>query len=218
MAAVPTTKNTVKLPVFQCGDKGLESALNILARAIEGINVPDVRLPAGAGTMEWSGNDVLLRPAQRITSNSPSPWTPKFESDGTQQSLVSFHLGTINGVVPANWSQKHQMPQLTEGQFKYITLTVTTQSGGVTGSTISLEDTPVTEERIAKSVPPTQFEVVLGVLYTGGFFMNVNYNLQALATVAFQELRIPVGPGESPKDNWYVWQVGAMSVNQTLYS
>jgi hypothetical protein len=208
MAITPTTQNNLKLPVYQCADKGLESALNTLARAIEAIRIPDVRLPTGAGTMEWDGKSVLIRPSERKTMSRLAPWSPVFEASSTpNSSLVSFRLGTINGVVPSNWSVKHPLTTLQPDEFKYVILTVTTESGAVTGATISLDTDPVTEEVIAKSIPPTQFKVVLGVLWQGGFAMTVDYNLQALATVSFTENRIPVGAGESPTDNWYVWQI-----------
>ena len=203
---VPTFQNNKKLPTFQCSDKGLEHALNLLARSIEGIVIPDVRLPQGSGTMEWDGKNVLLRPQSYAPPTTKYPWYPIFHA-GETDTEVSFSIGTINNVVPGNWSAKHVIGTLGVGVYKYVTLTVTTASGAVSGATISLEDAPVTTDAVTKNLPPTEFQLVLGVIWDGGFQMVITQNLQALASVVFVEEKASVGVGELAYDNWYRWQV-----------
>lgn len=207
MAVVPTFKNNSKLPVYECADKGLQQALNTLARAIESLSIPDVRLTSGAGTMEWNGSDVLLRPSTPVTNQSRPPWSPVYHSDENGESQVSFSAGTINNVIASNWNAKFSLNITEPEQYKFVVLTVTSASGIVTNATLSLESTPVTTDFVSKGVPPTMFKYTLGVFWLSGYQMLVDHNLQASGEVVFTESRTAITPGDIGYDNWYRWHV-----------
>lgn len=207
MPVVPTFKNTTKLPVYDCPDKGLANALNTLARAIEQLTIPDVRLPAGDGTMEWNGGDVLLRPARKVDNSNIKPWTPIFSATEDNQPQVTFAAGTINNVIPSNWNQVFNLGVLAPNTYKYIVLVVETVSGQLTGATLELKDITASQDQITKSIPPTGFEYPLGVIWSNGHQMLVTENLHAYGEIVFEENRSTLVAGDRGQDSWYRWRV-----------
>jgi hypothetical protein len=210
MSAPASSRKSIKLPKFQSADKGLEEALNMLKDAIEGLTVPDIKI--AGGTQDWTSDSVTLRPdASNKTPQlvgTKAPWTPTFEYvDGDW--TVRFHLGTVNGVAPSNWNDKHVIPpQPALGDpewIKYALLTVTTSDGRVTGAVISLSDTAPTEDTVTQDVPPADFVVLLGVILFKSSYMIEVTNLNYQATAVFIESKADPVEGAEPFHRWWRW-------------
>lgn len=110
----PKHLNKLVLPKFKSSDKGLEDALNTLARAIENIEIPDVRLVGG--TMEWTGGQMLLTPEATniaaeerkvpltILSTRPAYIPASEVLPGTGSRRFYIEWGVVNEMLATNWS------------------------------------------------------------------------------------------------------------------
>lgn len=149
-----STGQKIKIPRFSSTDKSLEEALNLLGKAIESIHVPDVKLLGG--TMEWSGNAVLMRPDPvrpgtgsaapvipplTIVSSRPAyipePTTPVAE--GYARYYVTW--GFADNKLPTNWNDYFDVDL--SGDTRYFELKVYLNPSGynITSSCEIVEDT-----------------------------------------------------------------------------
>lgn len=211
MAFKPNYSEKRKLPRFTSADKGLESALNLLAAAIESITVPDINV--SGGNIAWTNESVTITPpAPRIApagDTTLDPWEPTFTpSNVAGQWKVKFNLGTINGVVPTNWNDIHDLGNV-DDIFKFVILTIITSSGAVSSCTISIAaSAPATPDPVEEDSPPTSFTVVLGVVGANKAHMIWKTNLNAVGAVVFVTSISPAVGGE-PFVRWWRWNVSA---------
>lgn len=163
---------------------------------------------AGGGINHFFGGTVITPPrkAKRGGSSTYVPWRPSFFTEGTPEAPVykcRFNLGTVNNVPAGNWNDKFTLPS--DDSLKFVVITVTTESGKVTGVTISLDTAAPTEDSIAKDTPPVEFKVVLGAVGKQTGKMIVNVNLDMIAQEVFRETKTAPAVGGEPFSRWWRW-------------
>lgn len=163
---------------------------------------------AGGGINHFFGGTVITPPrkAKRGGSSTYVPWRPSFFTEGTPEAPVykcRFNLGTVNNVPAGNWNDKFTLPS--DDSLKFVVITVTTESGKVTGVTISLDTAAPTEDSIAKDTPPVEFKVVLGAVGKQTGKMIVAVNLDMIAQEVFRETKTAPAVGGEPYSRWWRW-------------
>jgi len=163
---------------------------------------------AGGGINHFFGGTVITPPrkAKRGGSSTYVPWRPSFFTEGTPEAPVykcRFNLGTVNNVPAGNWNDKFTLPS--DDSLKFVVITVTTESGKVTGVTISLDTAAPTEDSIAKDTPPVEFKIVLGAVGKQTGKMIVAVNLDMIATEIFKETKTAPAVGGEPFSRWWRW-------------
>lgn len=163
---------------------------------------------AGGGINHFFGGTVITPPrkAKRGGSSTYVPWRPSFFTEGTPEAPVykcRFNLGTVNNVPAGNWNDKFTLPS--DDSLKFVVITVTTESGKVTGVTISLDTAAPTEDSIAKDTPPVEFKIVLGAVGKQTGKMIVNVNLDMIAQEVFRETKTAPAIGGEPYSRWWRW-------------
>lgn len=163
---------------------------------------------AGGGINHFFGGTVITPPrkAKRGGSSTYVPWRPSFFTEGTPEAPVykcRFNLGTVNNVPAGNWNDKFTLPS--DDSLKFVVITVTTESGKVTGVTISLDTAAPTEDSLAKDTPPVEFKIVLGAVGKQTGKMIVNVNLDMIAQEVFRETKTAPAVGGEPYSRWWRW-------------
>jgi hypothetical protein len=163
---------------------------------------------AGGGINHFFGGTVITPPrkAKRGGSSTYVPWRPSFFTEGTPEAPVykcRFNLGTVNNVPAGNWNDKFTLPS--DDSLKFVVITVTTESGKVTGVTISLDTAAPTEDSIAKDTPPVEFKIVLGAVGKQTGKMIVTVNLDMIAQEVFRETKTAPAVGGEPYSRWWRW-------------
>lgn len=163
---------------------------------------------AGGGINHFFGGTVITPPkkSKRVGSSTYVPWRPSFFTEGTPDAPVykcRFNLGTVNNVPAGNWNDKFTLPS--DDSLKFVVITVTTESGKVTGVTISLDTAAPTEDSIAKDTPPVEFKVVLGAVGKQTGKMIVAVNLDMIAQEVFRETKTAPAVGGEPFSRWWRW-------------
>lgn len=190
------------------------------ANAFRDMNVPgDPRLlsaierrtpgVAGGGINHFFGGTVITPPRKAKRGAAASayiPWKPSFFTEGTPEAPVykcRFNLGTVNNVPAGNWNDPFTLPS--DDSLKFVVITVTTESGKVTGVTISLDTAAPTEDSIAKDTPPVEFKIVLGAVGKQTGKMIVTVNLDMVAQEIFRETKTAPAVGGEPYSRWWRW-------------
>jgi len=163
---------------------------------------------AGGGINHFFGGTVITPPrkAKRGGSSTYVPWRPSFFTEGSSEAPVykcRFNLGTVNNVPAGNWNDKFTLPS--DDSLKFVVITVTTESGKVTGVTISLDTAAPTEDSIAKDTPPVEFKIVLGAVGKQTGKMIVAVNLDMIAQEVFRETKTAPAVGGEPYSRWWRW-------------
>jgi hypothetical protein len=185
----PSHLTKPKLPKFQSPDKGLEDALNMLARAIESIEIPDIRLTNG--NMAWSGRNLLLTPdftpvKQQDTrippltivgtrpAYIPEPATPT--PTGSRRFWITW--GSINNRILTNWDQAITVPTGSNGT-KFIVLKVDlapTDSELVTSATWEMWNSSTEKTSpnwVANGNRPSHYYIMLGSIIVNNGAVNI---------------------------------------------
>ena len=139
----------------------------------------------------------------------PNPWQPKFiiNTETIPNSYkVRFNLGTVNQVPATNWNDEHTLSS-DEEDIKFVILTISTNSGKVSGVAISVEANAPDEDEISKDVPPVAFKVVLGAITNNTSKMIVTDNIQAAAVEVFRQGKSAPTKGSESFTRWWRWQV-----------
>jgi len=163
---------------------------------------------AGGGINHFFGGTVITPPrkAKRGGSSTYVPWRPSFFTEGSSEAPVykcRFNLATVNNVPAGNWNDKFTLPS--DDSLKFVVITVTTESGKVTGVTISLDTAAPTEDSIAKDTPPVEFKIVLGAVGKQTGKMIVAVNLDMIAQEVFRETKTAPAVGGEPYSRWWRW-------------
>lgn len=111
---------------------------------------------------------------------------------------------TVNQVVPNNY--------LTVGTGstaapKYLSLAITATAGRVTSVALQSGASPGSSPPVLQNVPPSSFEIPLGVIGTDGLYYKFVAAKPILVSpvVAYESDRIAPIPGLSPRDQWWTW-------------
>lgn len=164
---------------------------------------------AGGGINHFFGGTVITPPKKSKRGSAAStyiPWKPSFFTEGTPEAPIykcRFNLGTVNNIPAGNWNDSFTLPS--DDSLKFAIITVTSESGKVTGVTISLETSAPTEDSIAKETPPTSFEMVLGAVGKSSGKMIISDNLQMAAVEIYKETKTAPAVGGEPFSRWYRW-------------
>lgn len=163
---------------------------------------------AGGGINHFFGGTIITPPkkSRRGAASTYVPWRPSFFTEGTPEAPVykcRFNLGTVNNVPAGNWNDKFTLPS--DDSLKFVVITITTESGKVTGVTISLDTAAPTEDSIAKDTPPVEFKIVLGAVGRQVGKMIVDVNLDMIAQEVFRETKTAPAVGGEPYSRWWRW-------------
>lgn len=162
---------------------------------------------AGGGINHFFGGTVITSPkSKRGPGSGYVPWKPVFFTEGTPEAPIykcRFNLGTVNNVPAENWNDIFTLPS--DDSLKFVVITISTESGKVTGVTISLDVAAPTEDSISKDTPPVEFKVVLGAVGKQIGKMIVAVNLDMIAMEVFRETVTTPAIGGEPFSRWWRW-------------
>ena len=171
-------------------------------------------IAGGTGSINHFFGGVVMTPKKSRKGGGAAstyiPWKPKFftVNTGTAEAPVyvykcRFNLGTVNNVPAGNWNDAFTLPS--DDSLKFVVITVTTESGKVTGVDISLDTAAPTEDSVAKDAPPVEFKVVLGAVGKQEGKMIVAVNLDMIAQEIFKETKTVPAVGGEPFSRWWRW-------------
>lgn len=182
------------------------------------VTIPNRPIAVG-GLLSWAkavnmalrqlrDRSIVVNGASRPSSSRSDyiPWDANLFTEGAEPSItykVRFNLGTLNNVAASNWDSEHTLPDATTARF--VILEVTSADGKVTGLTISLSATPLTEDFVNKDVPPTTHKILLGVISGTSKKMIETTNLNAEAAEIFRESKVAPAVGAEPFSRWWRW-------------
>lgn len=127
--------------------------------------------------------------------------------------------GTVNGLVPSNPFSPISCP----GNLTFVSLRCQTDSFQVNTAAWNAGTTPPTPPLAIKGAPPTQFDVLIGIVkqITNGTTTSyqwfriwpVNFNVVAIPQPWIGTDRDDPEPGQTPQETWYTWSVVAGVIN-----
>jgi len=133
----------------------------------------------------------------------------EFYSGGTSVSpWCGLRAGTINGVIPTNWSTTFALPQATTaGYVKYINLNCNTDGKQVTQVEIALENNPPLPPSNYPSVAPVTFSICSHLIYNGTSYRLIGPSpIVAMTREAIKvEKDTTLTFGEYPFIIYYTW-------------
>jgi hypothetical protein len=113
---------------------------------------------------------------------------------------------TLNGVVPSNWATTGSGSKTAA---KYISLNCTATTGKITSVAIGASAAPVEAPGVLESLPPTAFDVPIGVIGTDGVFYKFVQARPFVAQpiVSFTSDRAVPVIGLAPRIQWWTWSI-----------
>lgn len=121
---------------------------------------------------------------------------------------VSFHPGTINGMLPTNWATTFSF---SPGQANYVYLACEANSGAVASAMLQVGVNPPLPIGVQQGYPQLNFNVVLGILSSTGSWLRA-IGPSALTAKPIEVLRTEkptYAPGEFPFNLFYSWEVSS---------
>lgn len=136
------------------------------------------------------------------TSNHPFKITSV--AQGEEQYVIRVNAGTINGILPSNWSNDFTV----EIETYYVVLNVSASSNQIVSSMLSIDSSPPQNEQApVKWGLPSEFKVVVGIVLGSRVWQVVFNNLSYISSKRITTNRESPQAGQLPYDNWYVWQL-----------
>lgn len=154
-------------------------------------NGPSVNVLAGGGT-----------PSSAPASSSA------FDVDVTPYGSgyrLTVKPGTINGLLPSNYSITHTTASQSASVF--LLLTAETVNGEVSNASLSFADTIAPHIVAAAAMPPSSFAWTLGMLVGGKWYKLVGGSLAATPAEVFRVAKSDYVPGALPYEAYYTWRV-----------
>ena len=135
-----------------------------------------------------------------------SPWDILISFTGGGSYTYRLVPSTVNGVVPNNYTITGTGTVSSE---KYISLSVTATVGRITSVSLASASSPTESPTVLQSLPPSEFDIALGVIGTDGKFYKFVAGLPIVAstTVSFESDRTTAIPGLSPRVQWWTWEM-----------
>jgi len=136
--------------------------------------------------------------------SSYSPWDIIVTMTGGGNYDYILIPSTINGVVPDNYSLTGTGDTSSQ---KFIYLSVEATDGRITLVELHSAIVPTDAPDVLQSLPPSSFNVPIGVINTDGIYYKFVAGLPIIATptVSFESDRTPPVPGLSPRIQWWTW-------------
>lgn len=178
------------------------TTLNKILRELESLRITQVvggtfrKLPQGTEIIvpTQAPSAPLVHPFQIVSGQTAKDAPYK----------VVIRPGTLNNVVASNWDIE---TNVSEGQLRYVVLTVTATNNAVISTSLSFDSSPPTgEQSPQKWALPTEFKVLIGMVQPPKVFQIVTDNLSFNASKRITTDRSNPAIGQLPYDNWYVWQ------------
>ena len=134
------------------------------------------------------------------------PWDVIITKENGGNYTYQLIPSTINGVVPNNFTDIWSGNTSSE---KYLYLSVSTTSGRITSVSFNSSPTPTESPAVLQSLPPSSFDVAIGVIGTDGIYYKFVNSSPIVATpeVSFESDRSPPVPGLSPRIQWWTWVI-----------
>lgn len=113
--------------------------------------------------------------------------------------------GQINSVIPSNYLS---LPDIADTGTFYFVLSVTTVDGQIATASVDLVGSPPSGIPVTLGVPPTAFDVLLGVVQDGVWFRTTGVGNKT--ATPFETYRVGIinpAPGTLPYDIYYSWSV-----------
>lgn len=204
MPRPPRASGVTPGPVTPSSWNALVDCIEELERRINGSMPADsadigYRRSTQGGITAW-----IKRRSKGGGSSTRHPWQPAFFKDG-EIFKCRFNLGTVNQVIATNWNDAFTLPSDDSSQF--VVLSVTTDSGKVTGVTISVDAAAPTEDTVAENTPPVAFKIVLGAIGKSSAKMIVITNITVLGEEVFRASDPAPATGAEPFNRWWRWSV-----------
>jgi hypothetical protein len=152
------------------------------------------------GSKEFIGFPTVLKLG---ASSPPDLWDAVLSPTGVGTGNFTLICGTVNQFLPTNF-----ISSLPYSGNTYVKLEVTASSGRVTGLTIVADSSPTSAPQVNQGGPPTNFEILVGVIINGVFFKTCqSLNFLAVPQESFRADRDPVVLGLFPQVIYYTWSV-----------
>ncbi len=191
----------------------LASALPPLA-VFGGIHSDPYRLIARGQTLptQWDRQvDEFDSPGISSGGGGSTAAIYPFDVISAGTSNFTVQPGTINGILPSNYSNVFT---LSLGTTYYVDLNVTASSGQVTAATLSFDASAPAAIPVNASAPPNSFSFMLGLLITDNVGGATWYrvigpgSLTAAGSLVYQVNASSPSPGTLPFTNYYTWLMG----------
>ena len=189
-------------------DRQLDAnTLNRILRELESLRIS--RVVNGTFKKLPGGTEIVVAPQRGGGTSTPAEAHPfqitsRQDPDNENQYLVTIEPGTINGVLPANWSNEFTISQ---NQLNYVALQVTANQKRIASCTVALESSwTYQEQEPSMWGVPSSFKVLLGMVRNSQVWQIAYDNLSFAVAKRLVTEKTSLQPGELPYDNWYVWQ------------
>jgi len=141
-----------------------------------------------------------------------APTTHPFQINSTKDEVgddytVTVRPGTINSLLPTNLMDGNELNgfALTADTLKYVVLTATAASNALTSCSLSLDSSaPGTQTPLAFALP-SEYKVLLGIVYNATVHQVVNTNLSVSGKQAYITDKTNPPPGALPYDVFLQW-------------
>lgn len=171
------------------------------------VEVPDLRDPRRPGFgLELDQIKSPLASGGGGGGAAPGPFDLTFEPSVTPGELVVTMIpGQINGVIPSDYLS---LPDILDVGEYYLVLSVTAVDGQIATASIDLVGSPPAGIPVTLGVPPTAFDLLIGVVIDGVWFRSTAVgNKVATPLETFRAGIINPPPGTLPYEIYYSWSV-----------
>jgi hypothetical protein len=170
---------------------------------------PDSFEVEGRRAFDWSYPNFDPALPEAVSTKgffSYSPWDVVITSTGGSGYTYRLIPSTVNGVAPNNFTTVFSG---NKSSAKYINLSISATNGRITSVVISSGGAPVDAPPVLQSIPPSSFNLQIGVIGTDGIYYKfvAPKPLVASPTVSFEADRTTPIPGLSPRIQWWTWVV-----------
>jgi hypothetical protein len=165
-------------------------------------------LPGAGISLRQESNGVRIDNIARSEGGSPVRITPHpFQILASPKegggATLRVRPGTINGVLPTNWSAE----QTVGTSLSYIILSVTATNNAINSCSLAVSGTaPAAEPEPVKWGLPTSFAVIIGLVQGIKVWQVVYNNLSFSSSKRITTDRANPQIGQLPYDNFYTWQ------------
>lgn len=208
----------ISLPRWECSNRELKDALNILSEHLE--KALNRRVDVGPGLLaREDGNETIIEAniapggggeAGRSYPFDATVIPDEVEGDGEPTTgKVRLVVGTVNNLMPTNMLDEFP---ISLSDFYYIVVSATSDGENITSSTISVRTTEATPQVATPAGMPILVDIVVGVIKDGVPYRTVGLgSIRLTGAVQFTvQKELPIEPGELPYVQYNIWEQGIL--------
>lgn len=189
------------MPLISKVAKGQVITAEKMNTIIDALNEARITSVVGGQFSRGLGGTTITIPQSRGGGVATITYPFQFYSDGAGFGLT---IGTINGIIPNNYSTTFGLTANTE---YFVNLACTTDGTNVQSAEIAVSNSPPAPNEATEYLAPTSF--TLNVLYinaSGKPFRTIGTSpIAAIPQEVIREAITGVGYGELPYKSWYTW-------------